>query len=127
MVERTITWIVRSRRMSTDDEFSPATSEARVYLNMVRLMLERLAHEQVQPVFHYRRVARTLMRSRRGQPLVPLLSSCGDEEAESVHEGAGVGEATLEARKVADAELRRQQRSTDVGLEQERRLLSWCF
>jgi hypothetical protein len=43
--------------MSKDDEFLTATSEAWVYLSMVRLMFKRLAHEQVQPPFHYRRVA----------------------------------------------------------------------
>jgi putative transposase len=57
VVERTIAWIGRNRRMSKDDEFLPATSESRMYLSMVRLMLKRLAHEQVQPAFHYRRVA----------------------------------------------------------------------
>jgi hypothetical protein len=43
--------------MSQDDEFLPATSEAGISLGMIRLMLKRLAHEQVQPAFHYRRVA----------------------------------------------------------------------
>ena len=43
--------------MSKDYEFLPATSEAWVYLSMVRVMLKRPAHEQVQPAFHYRRVA----------------------------------------------------------------------
>lgn len=57
VLERTIAWIGRNRRMSKDDEFLPATSAAWVYLSMVRLMLKRLAHEQVQPDFHYRRVA----------------------------------------------------------------------
>jgi transposase len=57
IVERTIAWIGRNRRMSKDYEFLPATSEVWVYLSMVRLMLKRLAHEQVQPDFHYRRVA----------------------------------------------------------------------
>ena len=57
VVERSIAWIGRNRRMSRDYEFLPATSEAWVYLSMVRLMLKRLAHEQVHPAFHYRRVA----------------------------------------------------------------------
>jgi hypothetical protein len=56
-VERPIAWIGRNRRMSTDDECLPATGEVGVYLSMMRLMLKRLAHEQVQPDFHYRRVA----------------------------------------------------------------------
>lgn len=57
VVERTIAWIGRNRRVSKDDEYLPATSEAWVYLSMVRLLLKRLAHEQIQPDFHYRRVA----------------------------------------------------------------------
>jgi transposase len=57
VVERTFAWIGRNRRMSRNDEFLPATSEAWIYLSMIRLMLKRLAHEQVQPASHYRRVA----------------------------------------------------------------------
>ncbi len=57
VVERTIAWIGRNRRMSKDYEFLPATSEAWVYLSLIRVMLKRLAHEQVEPAFHYRRVA----------------------------------------------------------------------
>lgn len=57
IVERTIAWIGRNRRMSKDYEYLLATSEAWIYLSMVRLMLKRLAHEEVQPAFHYRPVA----------------------------------------------------------------------
>jgi putative transposase len=57
VVERTFAWIGRNRRMSRDYEFLPATSEAWIYLSMIRLMLKRLAHEQIQPAFHYRHVA----------------------------------------------------------------------
>jgi putative transposase len=57
VVERTFAWIGRNRRMSKDYEFLPTTSETWVYLSMLRLMLKRLTHEQVQPTFHYRRVA----------------------------------------------------------------------
>jgi putative transposase len=57
VVERTIAWICRNRRLSKDYEFLPATSETWVYLSMVRLMLKRLAHEEVQPAFHYQRSA----------------------------------------------------------------------
>jgi transposase len=57
VVERTFAWLGRNRRMSRDYEFLPATSEAWIYLSMIRLMLKRLAHEQIQPAFHYRRVA----------------------------------------------------------------------
>jgi putative transposase len=47
IVERTIAWIGRNRRMSKDYEFLPATSEAFVYLAMIRLMLKRLAKLEV--------------------------------------------------------------------------------
>jgi putative transposase len=57
VVERTIAWIGRNRRMSKDYAYQPATSEAWVYVAMIRVMLRRLAHEEVQPAFHYRRVA----------------------------------------------------------------------
>jgi putative transposase len=57
MVERSFAWIGRNRRASKDYDFLPSTSEAWVYLSMVRLMLKRLVREQVQPDFHYHRVA----------------------------------------------------------------------
>jgi putative transposase len=57
VVERTLAWIGRNRRLSKDYEYPVATSEAWVYLAMVRVMLRRLAHEEVQPAFHYRRLA----------------------------------------------------------------------
>jgi transposase len=57
IVERTFAWIGRSRRTSRDYEFLPASSEAWIYLSMVRLVLKRLTHEQIQPAFHYRHVA----------------------------------------------------------------------
>jgi putative transposase len=57
VVERTFAWIGRNRRMSRDYEYRLATSEAWVYLSMVRVMLKRLAHEQIEPAFHDRRVA----------------------------------------------------------------------
>jgi putative transposase len=57
VVERTFAWIGRNRRMSKDYAYLPATSEAWVYLSMVRVMLKRLAREQVQPAFHYRHTA----------------------------------------------------------------------
>src|SRR5947209_17722621 len=50
IVERTIAWIGRSRRMSKDYEYLPSSSEARVYLSMLRLMLTRLA-KQNEPQF----------------------------------------------------------------------------
>ena len=58
VVERTIAWIGRNRRMSKDDEDPLATSEAGGSLSMVRVMLiKRLAREQVEPEFHSRRAA----------------------------------------------------------------------
>ncbi len=42
VVERTIAWIGRYRRMSKDYEFLPATSESFIYAAMSRLMLKRL-------------------------------------------------------------------------------------
>ena len=46
VVERTIAWIGRFRRMSKDYEFLPASSEAMVYLTMIRVLLARLAKQQ---------------------------------------------------------------------------------
>ena len=43
MAERTFAWIARNRRMSRDYEFFAETTEALVYLSMIRLMLKRLA------------------------------------------------------------------------------------
>ncbi|HEU0026601.1 MAG TPA: IS5 family transposase [Ktedonobacterales bacterium] len=57
IVERTFAWIGRNRRMSKEYDFLEASSEAWIYLSMIRLMLKRLTHEHIQPAFHYRRVA----------------------------------------------------------------------
>ena len=43
VVERTISWLGRSRRLSKDYERLPASSEALVYLTCIRLLLARLA------------------------------------------------------------------------------------
>jgi transposase len=43
VVERTIAWISRNRRMSKDYEGLPLTQETLVYAAMSRLMLKRLA------------------------------------------------------------------------------------
>ena len=43
-IERTIAWIMRNRRMSRDYEFLSETTEALIYLAMIRLMLRRLAN-----------------------------------------------------------------------------------
>jgi putative transposase len=47
VVERTIAWIGRWRRMSKEYELLPASSEAMVYLAMTRVLLGRLAKPQV--------------------------------------------------------------------------------
>ena len=43
VVERTFGWFNWSRRLSKDYERLPASSEAMVYISMIRLMLRRLA------------------------------------------------------------------------------------
>ena len=44
VVERTLGWLGRWRRLSKDYERLPEVSEAMVTLAMIRLMLHRLAH-----------------------------------------------------------------------------------
>jgi len=46
VVERTLAWTSRYRRMRKDDERLPATSEALVYLTGIRLLLARLTRDQ---------------------------------------------------------------------------------
>jgi transposase len=43
VVERTFAWLSRPRRLSKDYEFYPSSSEAMIYVAMVRLMTRRLA------------------------------------------------------------------------------------
>jgi|SRR5689334_12526474 len=43
IVERTFAWLVRQRRLARDYERLPETSEAFIYLAMIRLMIRRLA------------------------------------------------------------------------------------
>jgi len=43
VIERTFEWILRNRRMSRDYEFLAETTEALIYVAMIRLMLKRLA------------------------------------------------------------------------------------
>jgi putative transposase len=50
VVERSIAWIGRSRRMSKDYEYLTSSSEVMVYLTMLRLMLTRLANQN-EPQF----------------------------------------------------------------------------
>jgi hypothetical protein len=46
VVERTFAWLGRNRRLSKDYEMLPCSSEALVYLAMIRLMLKRLAKQK---------------------------------------------------------------------------------
>lgn len=57
IVERTFGWLGRHRRLSKDYEYLLETSETWIYVAMSRLMLKRLAREEVVPDFHYRRPA----------------------------------------------------------------------
>jgi transposase len=43
IVERTFSWLNRQRRLGKDYERLPETSEAFIYVAMIRLMLKRLA------------------------------------------------------------------------------------
>lgn len=43
VIERTFAWITRNRRMSQDYEFLAETTEALIYVAMIRLMVRRLA------------------------------------------------------------------------------------
>lgn len=42
VVERTLAWLGRNRRLSKDSEELPCTEEAWIYLAVIRLMLARL-------------------------------------------------------------------------------------
>jgi len=43
IVERTLAWLVRHRRLAIDYEALPTTSEAFIYAAMVRVMVRQLA------------------------------------------------------------------------------------
>jgi putative transposase len=44
IIERTFAWLTRNRRLARDYERRPETSEAFIYVAMIRLMIKRLAH-----------------------------------------------------------------------------------
>jgi hypothetical protein len=46
VVERSFAWLGRNRRLSKDYEMLPCSSEAFVYLAMIRLMLKRLGKQK---------------------------------------------------------------------------------
>jgi putative transposase len=48
-VERTLSWISRTRRISKDDERNVQTSETLIHVEMIRLLLARLARKN-EPV-----------------------------------------------------------------------------
>ena len=54
VVERTFAWIGRYRRMSKDYEYLTSSSEAMVYLTMLRLMLTRLAKQNEKQFITYK-------------------------------------------------------------------------
>jgi len=47
LVERTLAWLGRSRRLSKDYERKPTSSEAQVYLASVRLLLRQICDNQI--------------------------------------------------------------------------------
>jgi transposase len=54
VIERTLAWIGRYRRMSKDYEYLTSSSEAMVYLTMLRLMLTRLAKQNEKQFVTYK-------------------------------------------------------------------------
>ena len=54
VVERTLAWIGRYRRMSKDYEYLTSSSEAMVYLTMLRLMLTSLAKQNEKQFVKYK-------------------------------------------------------------------------
>jgi putative transposase len=50
VVERSIAWFNRSRRLSKEYEYYPESSEAMIYIASIRLMLRRLTVRRKQPI-----------------------------------------------------------------------------
>jgi putative transposase len=55
VVERTFAWPGRCRIQSRDYERKPSSSEARIHISMIGLMLRRLAGEKHKAPFRYPR------------------------------------------------------------------------
>lgn len=64
VVERTFAWLGRSRRLSKDYEFLPATSEAVLYLAASQLLLRRLTAAWPAPADHPAGAARAATAGR---------------------------------------------------------------
>jgi putative transposase len=54
VVERTFAWLGRNRRLSKDYEYRTDSSECKIRIGAIHLMLKRLAPHPVYPEFHYR-------------------------------------------------------------------------
>ena len=54
VVERTLAWLNRCRRLSKDREKSVLSSGSFIKLAMIQLMLHRLRPSDAEPEFHYR-------------------------------------------------------------------------
>jgi transposase len=57
VVERTLAWLGRCRRHSKDDERRTDSSESRLQVSAIHLMLKRLKPANVHPPFRYRLAA----------------------------------------------------------------------
>jgi putative transposase len=56
IVERTLAWLVRYRRLTIDYQVLPTSSEAFIYAAMVRLMVSRLASQLILSIHPLRRL-----------------------------------------------------------------------
>jgi EAL domain-containing protein (putative c-di-GMP-specific phosphodiesterase class I)/transposase len=85
VAERTFAWITRNRRMSRDYEFLAQTTEALVYLSMIRLMLKRLAKGTVWGLLRHPLEAELGQALERGEFLLYYQPEV------SLHDGTIVG------------------------------------